>query len=68
MAQDRNTYAKRQRENIKKQKAADKRARRQKRKEGASRIAPAARFSRQLDKSLMVWFTNELRLTAEMAM
>ncbi len=35
MAQDRNTFAKRQRENIKKQKAADKRARRQKRKEPA---------------------------------
>jgi hypothetical protein len=37
MAQDRNTYAKRQRETSKKQKAADKRVRRQKRKETASR-------------------------------
>ena len=34
MAQDRNTYAKRQRESGKKQKAAEKRARRQKRKDG----------------------------------
>ncbi len=34
MARDRNTYAKRLRESGKKQKAADKRARRQKRKEG----------------------------------
>lgn len=37
MAQDRNTFAKRQRESIKKLKAADKRVRRQKRKETAAR-------------------------------
>lgn len=36
MARDRNTYAKRQRENEKKQKAEEKRARRQKKKELAA--------------------------------
>ncbi len=36
MAKDRNTYAKRQRESGKKQKAADKRARRLKRKENGN--------------------------------
>lgn len=36
MAQDRNTYAKRQRETAKRQKAEDKRARRQKRKDSTS--------------------------------
>jgi sRNA-binding protein len=36
MARDRNTYAKRQRETGKKQKAAEKRARRQKKKEYAT--------------------------------
>jgi sRNA-binding protein len=41
MAQDRNTYAKRQRENAKKQKAEDKRARRRKRQELASGGTPS---------------------------
>jgi hypothetical protein len=38
MARDRNTFAKRQRETGKKQKAAEKRARRQKRKELSSNL------------------------------
>ncbi|MBN2581394.1 MAG: hypothetical protein JXB10_20600 [Pirellulales bacterium] len=43
MARDRNTFAKRQRETGKKQKAAEKRARRQKRKELSSGIkSPSA--------------------------
>ena len=39
MARDRNTFAKRQRETGKKQKAAEKRARRQKKKEQANGVA-----------------------------
>ena len=41
MARDKNTYAKRQRETRKRQKAEEKRARRQKRKEELS-VGPAA--------------------------
>jgi hypothetical protein len=46
MAQDRNTYAKRQRETQKRQKAQDKRARRQKKKELAADTRTASHEDR----------------------
>jgi hypothetical protein len=52
MAKDGNTYAKRQRETLKRQKAQDKRARRQKRKDQAGNPVPLVREDQPAEESL----------------